>query len=731
MPDAPRDPSPAQSYASHRERLFAATFQQVSTFVLAVTAICAAVETSRLPLTSPEVLAFLPLFGVVGVAMLLARGPMRQRVELVALMTDLAFTAGIAGRLFIESTTMSGAALFLCLKMLGTAVFFPWSARCQYVSSILSVAVFYGAIEASGRSLDAGSPLHHLIGPVVAALMAAYGAASSDRTRRMLYDQGVALAESEQQLRALLGAAPDGILVLQRGRIVFTNPAALHMLGHGSAERLHEGAVLDLVPLESRAAVEEYLRQVSTAEGSARQLDAQFIRADATTLDVGLAAVPFVFRGQPSVQLMVRDITARKQTEAADRRESEFSAALARVGQEMVASLQTPVLLDRLIRLTTELLDANATCAFMRETEDESFALVAACGPDPEVWESLRVLTLPRELMGPLLDRVGAHGVVQAGPAESQAWLPRPLPERLGVQQALFMPLQRGTELIGVLAVYRGTPEVFTEQQERIARAVAQHASLALAHAELVRELEGANQLKSEFVATMSHELRTPLNIVLGYTSLLLEDAFGPLTREQTDTMRRIDKSAKELLELIDATLNMSRLEAGRVSVDCSSVGVGDMLSAVAAETRELLHKPGVEAEWQVPDDLPAVYTDALKLKLVLKNLVGNAAKFTERGRIRVSARPCDGGVEFAVADTGRGIAPHELPVIFEPFRQVERSETRRYGGVGLGLYIVRRLVEMLRGTVSVESELGTGSTFRVWVPADFTEAPVQAPAMH
>jgi len=232
-----------------------------------------------------------------------------------------------------------------------------------------------------------------------------------------------------------------------------------------------------------------------------------------------------------------------------------------------------------------------------------------------------------------------------------------------------------------------------------------------------VDQLGRASRLKSDFLATMSHELRTPLNVIIGYNDLLIEGAFGELAPETVDPLRRMGQSARELLELITTTLDLSRLEAGRLPVEPREFALAELLQEIDRETRELQAKPGVRFHWNIGSESTRLHTDPVKLKVVLKNLVANAAKFTERGSVTVEARPQDGGVEIAVADTGIGIAPDAQAVIFEPFRQADSSRTRRYGGVGLGLYIVRRLLEMLGGQVSVDSATGRGSTFRVWLP--------------
>ena len=217
----------------------------------------------------------------------------------------------------------------------------------------------------------------------------------------------------------------------------------------------------------------------------------------------------------------------------------------------------------------------------------------------------------------------------------------------------------------------------------------------------------------------MSHELRTPLSAVIGYTDLLLDGAFGDLTADQIQPLERTQKSARELLDLITATLDLSRLDQHRIPLHVQECAVADLVNDVIRETPALEEKPHLTFTCSVPPDLPSLSTDPVKLKMVLKNLISNAVKFTHEGSITIATCGLDGGVEFRVSDTGIGIARESQAMIFEPFRQLDSSDTRRYGGVGLGLYIVRRLLDMLGGTISLDSVAGSGSTFRVWVPRD------------
>jgi signal transduction histidine kinase len=230
--------------------------------------------------------------------------------------------------------------------------------------------------------------------------------------------------------------------------------------------------------------------------------------------------------------------------------------------------------------------------------------------------------------------------------------------------------------------------------------------------ARLVTALEQANRVKSEFVSTMSHELRTPLNVIMGYTDMLAD----PDYKDPEFALGRIRHANRELLELIEATLDLNRLESGRDEPQIAEVSLADLWSELAAEFGTMVPRARILVDWHV-DPALCVRTDRRKLKIIMKNLVGNAVKFTPEGSIRVHARCHDGTCAIEVRDTGVGIAPEALPTIFEMFQQADSSDRRSYGGVGLGLHIVRRLCEQLAATVEVESRVGMGSCFTVRLP--------------
>jgi signal transduction histidine kinase len=230
-------------------------------------------------------------------------------------------------------------------------------------------------------------------------------------------------------------------------------------------------------------------------------------------------------------------------------------------------------------------------------------------------------------------------------------------------------------------------------------------------------ESQRANAAKSEFLATVSHELRTPLNIIVGYTDLLREGELSE-PHERRDALGRIHGQSLHLLELIQSMLDLNRMEAAGVTLLLDECSIGSVLEAVRSGLPARWLRPGVELRFEPGDLALTMHTDRRKLETVLRNLIHNACKYTERGVITVSAavERDRGWVDFAVTDTGQGIAPGDLSEIFEMFRQGTTGSPRD-GGVGIGLYIVRQLTGALGGRVTVTSELGTGSRFTIAVP--------------
>jgi PAS domain S-box-containing protein len=403
----------------------------------------------------------------------------------------------------------------------------------------------------------------------------------------------------------------------------------------------------------------------------------------------------------------------------AQRDEAEYAAAIARVGQELISSLATSSVYADLCRVSRAVLGCDTTATIVWSPAEGAYVPLASDGDTPESWEALQVVRLTPAMASGLLSALGPTGVTRLEQLLPDDPVRGALCAAQRLSSGLIVALRRGEEMLGFhLAGSRRPDALFTVQHERILRGTGHVGSLALQNARLVEELERANRVKSDFVATMSHELRTPLNVIIGYHDLLLEGEFGALQREQADRLRSADQSARELLDLINATLDLSRLESRQVALSVRDVDLRRVVDELDADAA-VLRKAGVRFAWRLPDVLPALRTDAVKLKVVLKNLIHNAVKFTDAGSVTVAIDATETRVQFAVIDTGIGVAPELRAAIFEPFRQGDGSSTRCYGGVGLGLYIVQRLLDVLGGAIALDSELGRGSTFRFWLPID------------
>jgi signal transduction histidine kinase len=239
---------------------------------------------------------------------------------------------------------------------------------------------------------------------------------------------------------------------------------------------------------------------------------------------------------------------------------------------------------------------------------------------------------------------------------------------------------------------------------------------------------EEANKTKSAFVANVSHELRTPLNAIIGYSEMLQEVADEDGNQAYLPDLDKIHSAGKHLLELINAVLDISKIESGKMELYLESAAVQPFLGEVASLVRPLIEKNSNTLVISAVGDLGAMHADVTKLRQSLLNLLSNASKFTEKGDVCLTATrtPAEGGdwLRFDVTDTGIGLTPEQKGRLFQSFTQADASTTRRFGGTGLGLAISRHFCRMMGGDITVESEYGKGSTFTIRIPADVKEEP-------
>ncbi len=282
----------------------------------------------------------------------------------------------------------------------------------------------------------------------------------------------------------------------------------------------------------------------------------------------------------------------------------------------------------------------------------------------------------------------------------------------------------------GTFALYFRTPKAPTPDDLKLVNFAARLTGVAIdrikAHMELhaaVSQLEEARQAaeqanaaKSRFLASMSHELRTPLNAILLFSELMKEEV-GQDSDAVLSDLTRVQSASQHLLALVNGILDLSKIEAGAMTVELQDVEVAGLLDELSGTLRPLVEAKGNRLEISLDPHLGMLRTDALKLRQILYNLIGNAGKFTEEGTITLRAERIAGWARFAVRDTGIGMSPEGLSRLFQEFSQAEADTARRYGGTGLGLTICKRLCGLLGGRIEVESQLGLGSTFTVLLP--------------
>lgn len=234
-------------------------------------------------------------------------------------------------------------------------------------------------------------------------------------------------------------------------------------------------------------------------------------------------------------------------------------------------------------------------------------------------------------------------------------------------------------------------------------------------------QLREAADLKSRFLSYMSHEFRTPLASITSITDLLLAGMDGPLSPEQRRQLNFVQGSVRELREMVDDLLDLAKVEAGRISISPEWFEMVDLFAALRGMFRPIAGSGAVSLIFEEPDNVPAIYTDDKKLAQILRNFISNALKFTVEGEVRVSAeiRGPD-GIEFAVSDTGIGIAKEHLPALFSDFVQLDTRIQKRLRGTGLGLSLAKKFAELLGGRVAVQSEIGKGSRFSVLIPSRY-----------
>src|SRR6266404_6118335 len=402
--------------------------------------------------------------------------------------------------------------------------------------------------------------------------------------------------------------------------------------------------------------------------------------------------------------------------------------ALNEVGQAVSSSLDLETVLATVIARAVRLADADSGTLYQFDEADGVFDPRANFGVSDEMIEILRGSRIGLG-DGP----VGLCAVNRAPVQVSDTELSKQKVSAIWVHDAIravvAVPLLRDEHVTGALVIRRRVSGEFSPSIVKLLQTLASQSVMAIENARLFKEsqaksaqLAEVSKLKSQFLANMSHELRTPLNAIIGLTEMLHEDARDLKRAEELEPLERVLRAAHHLLELINDILDLSKIEAGRMDMHVETFAIAPLVEEVMATISSAAAKNGNEIIVHCPQDVGEMHADQTRIRQALLNLVSNANKFTEHGSVTVDvARVMSKGSEeitMAVTDTGIGMSCEQMGRLFQEFVQADPSTTRKYGGTGLGLAISRRFCQMMGGEITVESQLGKGSTFTIRLPA-------------
>jgi signal transduction histidine kinase/CheY-like chemotaxis protein len=396
--------------------------------------------------------------------------------------------------------------------------------------------------------------------------------------------------------------------------------------------------------------------------------------------------------------------------------------ALASIGRDLNASLDLDTVLARIAANVQELLARDTLAIFLESDELEVYLPVAISGPEADAVGTLRVL-LREGILGTVIAS-GRPELINEAASDPRIGVGAAIPGG----RLLAVPLFSPERPIGVISVWRSRAEQgFDLRDLEFLEGIARQASIAIRNAKVFGQSQSAklealaaSQAKSSFLANMSHELRTPLNAILLYSELLMDEVRERGNGDLVGDLWKIQGAGKHLLGLIDDILDLSKIEAGRMSVFLEDCDVPALLAEIVATVEPLVTQNRNHFRTETDPSLRTLHTDQKKLRQILFNLLNNAAKFTQDGEISLLVRrdPEEAGYAcFRVSDTGIGMSTEQMGRIFQEFAQAEASTSRQFGGTGLGLTLCRKFATLLGGEIQVESHTGHGSTFTVRIP--------------
>ncbi|HWC77208.1 MAG TPA: ATP-binding protein, partial [Blastocatellia bacterium] len=556
-------------------------------------------------------------------------------------------------------------------------------------------------------------------------------AQANDELRREVTDRErmeKELRRREQELADFFENAPVGLTCLGPGGVILrANRANLELLGYAHGEyvghnisEFHANAdeMIDILRrLERGEAVTDYEARLRAKDGTLRDIqidcnglwdDDHFVHARCFTSDITERKQV----EEATAALLVREKAAREQAEEA----TELIRRLQFIIDASLTHLSLDELLNQLLTRIVEFLSADGAAILVAGEDDETLTLCSSLGLDDTVAAELGA---PEGIARRIKE---TRTTVIVNDLEPMDGMSAAFQEK--VRSLIGAPLMIEREVIGVIQVAGNEPHTFTDNDLRLLQLVADRVALAIQQSRLYEaeqrarmQAEAGNRLKDEFLATVSHELRSPLNAVLGWVKLLRE---GRLSEgDATRALEIVERSARNQNRIINDILDVSRIISGKLRLNVRAIDPGRIIEAAVESVRSAADAKAIRLFTSLDRSAGSISGDADRLQQLVWNLLSNAVKFTpDGGRVDVILQRADSQVEIIVSDTGAGISDGFLPHVFERFRQADGSSTRKEGGLGLGLAIVRHLVELHGGTVHVESQgAGQGSTFTVRLP--------------
>ena len=529
---------------------------------------------------------------------------------------------------------------------------------------------------------------------------------------------------ARRHLAKIVDSSDDAIVSKDlNGVIQSWNAAAERMFGYAAAEAVGR-SIRMIIPADLQAEEDMVLARIRSGQ-SMDHYETRRRRKDGSELLVSLTVSPLIDDTGVVIgaSKIARDVTERARLQAVAAEQSEIAQKLSEVGTLVTSSLERSTVVQKVTDAATALAQAEFGAFFYNARDPrsgDSYMLYTLSGAAKEAFAHLPP---PRAtaVFAPTFHGEGTVRLddVTLDPRYGQNLPYHGMPDgHLPVRSYLAVPVKSAAgEVLGGLFFGHSKPGMFTEHHERLVNGVAGWASLALENARLYTEAREADRLKDEFLAVLSHELRTPLSAIVGYARLLRGNV---LTGEKAARgFEALERNSAALTQIVEDVLDVSGIVSGKIRLDVQPVELPLVVHNAIATVQPAADAKGVRVQTIVDPHVGPVSGDPDRLQQVIWNLLSNAVKFTPKnGRVQARVERVNSHIDIVVSDTGVGIAPEFLPFVFERFRQADAGTTRKTGGLGLGLSIVRHIVEMHGGSVQVVSEgEGKGATFRVRLP--------------